>query len=307
MRIYRYAACANERPYSKAWLITGSKSQSRAWLRLEPVTEFLKRVGISSACRRQYMIIVRNYSPAIGTIELEVWKLNLASFKDSASLKDKVYDTLKMEIILGRLKAGDTLNMLELSNLMNVSSVPIREALNMLTKDGFVVLPPYRKATVSEVSVKDYPVVMELRLMLEPYAAKMSVGHIPRERFDQLRTQFKRVLEKPDNVYEYVASDLSLHRTMHQYAGITVLSDVLTTIKEHSLRIHYSMENQLEKDRESNIAEKSTEEHVKILDALEFGTPNEVYQRVRDHLNIYVDRTKFGQDGILDSYMKGRD
>lgn len=233
--------------------------------------------------------------------------MNLASFKDSSSLKDKVYDTLKMEIILGRFKAGDTINMVELSNLMNVSSVPIREALNMLTKDGFVVLPPYRKATVSEVSVNEYPVVMELRLMLEPYAAKMSVGRIPEDQFDRMRAQFKQVLVDPDNVYEYVASDLALHRMMHQYAGIAILSDMLTTVKEHSLRIHYNMENQLEKDRETNIVEKSTHEHIKILDALEQGTPDEVYQTVRDHLSIYVDRTKSGHDGILDSFIKGRE
>ncbi|MEG1773683.1 MAG: GntR family transcriptional regulator [Oscillospiraceae bacterium] len=47
-------------------------------------------------------------------------------------LKDRVYQALKNDIILGKFKAGEQLNMLELCGRMNISSAPLREALSML-------------------------------------------------------------------------------------------------------------------------------------------------------------------------------
>ena len=82
-------------------------------------------------------------------------------------LKDRVYKTLKTEIILGHFKAGQRLNMLELANSMNISSAPIREALNMLCKDGFVILNPRKQAIVAESSLDGWRVLTDLRRMLE--------------------------------------------------------------------------------------------------------------------------------------------
>ena len=54
------------------------------------------------------------------------------SFVDLGStmlLKDRVYKTLKTEIILGHFKAGQRLNMLELANSMKPSICCARMAL----------------------------------------------------------------------------------------------------------------------------------------------------------------------------------
>lgn len=58
------------------------------------------------------------------------------------SLKHQVYKAIKDDIIFGRLRSGEQLNMLELCNRMHISSAPIREALNMLSKEGLVDLTP---------------------------------------------------------------------------------------------------------------------------------------------------------------------
>ncbi|HOF95452.1 MAG TPA: GntR family transcriptional regulator, partial [Clostridia bacterium] len=168
------------------------------------------------------------------------------SFKPSCSLKDSVYDALKTQIILGRLQAGEQLNIAELAKNMGISSAPVREALSMLHQNGFVVLNPRKKATVSNVLTNDYNILMDLRQLLEPYAAKLSAKNIPDNELQGMRKKLEAVLKNPDDMYTYVDSDLSLHDMIFQYCGSVILADILRIIKEHSLRIRYCVEEMAE-------------------------------------------------------------
>ena len=64
------------------------------------------------------------------------------NFGSSPSLKQLVYDNLKERIIQGELKPGTRLREEDLSTDMNISRAPIREALNMLERDGFTTIVP---------------------------------------------------------------------------------------------------------------------------------------------------------------------
>ncbi len=229
----------------------------------------------------------------------------LKHLKDNVSLKDAVYEALKLEIILGHFKAGESLNILELANTMNISSAPIREALNMLQQDGFVILNPRRKAIVSSISLQDYDIVNELRQMLEPYAAKLSVGKVPKGEIEDLRQRLNGVILHPENMHEYVSSDLTLHEILHIHAGSLVLSDILTTLKEHSLRIRYCNEETAQEDLKRQSVITATLEHLEILSMLERGSPDEVYQCVQRHLGNYLQRTQFINESILKQFISG--
>lgn len=214
---------------------------------------------------------------------------------ETTSLKDKVYETLKMDIIMGKFKAGEQLNILELAGAMNISSAPIREALSMLHQDGFVVLNPRKKAVVSQGTAKDSQVVTELRRTLEPYAAKISVGGIPQSEIDRVRAQLEAVLGAPGDMQAYINSDLALHELLHAHAGSPVLSDIMTTLKEQSLRLRYCVENVAEGDQKSGFITTSTKEHLQILDALQEGDPDQVYDCVRRHLDNFIHRSEKGE------------
>ena len=67
----------------------------------------------------------------------------LENLKDTPLIRDRVYDALRKEILMGGFAPGETLNILSISKQMGISCAPIREALNMLNKDGLVELMPY--------------------------------------------------------------------------------------------------------------------------------------------------------------------
>lgn len=203
-------------------------------------------------------------------------------------LKDRVYNTLKNEIILGNLEPGHVLNIFELSSMMNISSAPIREALNMLGKDGFVTLAPRKQATVANASFHDWKVVAEMRRLLEPYAAQISTKLIPQEEVDKLRQTLDQVMDAPDPTYAYLDSDRALHHMLHAYCNSKVLSETLNTLKEHTMRARYFADQNAGTKKETVLA--STTEHFAILDAIETRDPDKVYAAVLQHVEHYMKR-----------------
>jgi DNA-binding GntR family transcriptional regulator len=225
----------------------------------------------------------------------------LDNFGSSITLKERVYRVLKTEIILGRLKPGERLNILDLSTKLNISGAPVREALSMLSRDGLVELEPHKRPVVAVGSIEDFKISAELRKMLEPYATKLSVKKIPQEKIDEVRKQLQRVIDNPTDLPTYVESDMAVHELLHSFAGSKILSDTLSNIKTYTMRYRYLVEKipgeaeDLKALAESIII--STKEHMAIIDALDTRDAQKAYDAVLSHLNSYIKRNKLTSTG----------
>src|SRR5947207_9498928 len=96
------------------------------------------------------------------------------------TLAEKAFETLHSAIITGRLRPGARLPIEELAELLEMSPMPIREAVRRLDAAGLVENIPHRGARVTELSVTDLAEVYEARLALEMLAIRRAA-----ERFDQ--------------------------------------------------------------------------------------------------------------------------
>ena len=210
----------------------------------------------------------------------------IGAFGETVLLKDRVYEAIKSEIILGNLRPGEKLNILELANKMNISCAPVREALNILAKDGLVNLAPHRQATVAESSPAEYEASFALRKMIEPYAAKLSIHNIPQSEIDRVRKMLEDVLAEPTNMARYVESDNALHDLLHLYSGSKILSDVMNQLKAYNMYYRYKTEKtapSLVAKAETTIC--STKEHMQILDAVESSDGDRLYDVVLRHID----------------------
>lgn len=221
---------------------------------------------------------------------------SLENFGSAITLKERVYQVLKREIILGKVKPGERLNILDLSNKMNISGAPVREALTMLSKDGLVELEPHKRPVVAGGSPEDYEVSIDLRKMLEPYAARISVQNIPQSAIERVRRQLLDVLENPTDLGAYVDSDMAVHELFHTYAGSKVLSDTLNSIKAYTMRYRYIIEKHPDETQDNQTLRQaitlSTQEHLSVLQALESRDPERAYEAVMRHLDAYAQRNR---------------
>src|ERR1700759_4944316 len=95
-----------------------------------------------------------------------------ASIGGHRTLAERAFGTLHTAIITGRLRPGARLPIEELAELLQMSPMPIREALRRLDAAGLVDNVPHRGARVTELSINDLEEVYEARLALETLAIR---------------------------------------------------------------------------------------------------------------------------------------
>lgn len=89
---------------------------------------------------------------------------------DHRTLADRAFWVLHRAIVTGVLEPGERLPIEDLAEQLEMSAMPIREALRRLDSVGLVRSLPHRGARVAELSMDDLREVYEARLALEPLA-----------------------------------------------------------------------------------------------------------------------------------------
>src|ERR1700761_7901835 len=100
------------------------------------------------------------------------------------TLAEKAYETLHTAILTGQLRPGARLPIEDLAGHLEMSPMPIREAVRRLDAVGLVENVPHRGARVTELSVADLAEVYEVRLALEVPAMRRAA-----ERFSDARAE----------------------------------------------------------------------------------------------------------------------
>ena len=89
----------------------------------------------------------------------------------SSSLGDRVYRTLRYEIVFLELPPGAPVREVEVASRLGVGRTPVREALQRLAMNYLVELLPGRGAFVTPISLPDLVKIAEIRVNLEGFAA----------------------------------------------------------------------------------------------------------------------------------------
>lgn len=83
----------------------------------------------------------------------------------------RIAHALREQIITGELAMGSKLNEREIAERLQVSRIPVREALPILESEGFITSQPRRGAVVHLLTITDAAEVFDLRRQLEPMAS----------------------------------------------------------------------------------------------------------------------------------------
>ena len=111
------------------------------------------------------------------------------------SLSNRAYQQIRDEILCGELSMGDVLSRRRLAKRLNMSFLPITEALKCLETEGLVESRPRigtRVRIPSEQDIRDSNVIREA---LESQAARLCAQNITSEEKKQLRTSARHLDE----------------------------------------------------------------------------------------------------------------
>ena len=196
------------------------------------------------------------------------------------SLKDRVQQNIKFQIMRGNLKPGTHLLEEELSKAMNISRAPIREAFNRLEKEGFVTIIPRKGAAVSDITAQMIEDIFEIRETLESLAVKKSIGNISIEKVEKVGEDFKKFINQTansENCIQYLALDKKFHYLLSQNCGNKKLIELLANLQE---QIHWLRNISLKRTTFSG----SAREHLAIIEALKKNDEKLIIKTLLQHL-----------------------
>ena len=215
-------------------------------------------------------------------------------FEQPASIKEIAYENMKKQIIQGNLKPGTWLREQELSDAMEISRAPIREAFNQLEREGFIEILPRKGAKVTSLSEKEVENIFEIRENLELLAVKKSLKMIPIGHLNKIAKKFEQfqcqTTEKANRL-QYLALDKEFHDLLIYRCDNRMLIQLLTSIQE---KIHWLRSFSL--DRDSFV--QSIKEHLAIINAIQ----NNNKKSVENNLLSYLERAK---DSIIKEIRSG--
>jgi DNA-binding GntR family transcriptional regulator len=86
------------------------------------------------------------------------------------TLAEKAFISLHDAILTGTLRPGERIPIEDLASALELSPMPVREAIRRLDALGLVENIPHKGARVTELSIEDLREIYEARLSLEPLA-----------------------------------------------------------------------------------------------------------------------------------------
>lgn len=198
------------------------------------------------------------------------------------SFKNKVYVALKEAIIRMDVYSEPAPVMLderELSERLGVSRTPIREAVAMLEQDGFLRTVPRRGILVVRKTKREIIEMVQAWAALESMAVRLiaqnptaDVGSLP-----QIFEEFSANHKPAEHLTEYSSANIAFHQAIIRMSGSQVLNDMTENLLLHVRGIRQLMIGK--RDR----AERSFEEHLAIIRALEKRDTELAVRLSRDH------------------------
>jgi DNA-binding GntR family transcriptional regulator len=127
-----------------------------------------------------------------------------------------IYERLRDDIIHGRVKPNERLKVAELASRMGTSTNPVREALQQLRGEGFVIMTPNRGARVRPIDEEFVRDICEIEVLIEPALTRWFVGIVTKAEIEELE-RIQAEIEELDFADEMKHSnlDLQFHRLMY--------------------------------------------------------------------------------------------
>ena len=163
-------------------------------------------------------------------------KATAATLAPRTTLDDTVYGRIKQMILANQFRPGHKLTHQHLADLLTVSRTPVRQALERLYQEGYVIRVPARGFFVAEMDSHEARDLYDMRMALECFALRLAMS---RQGIGD--KQFKHLMElqkiyanhvAENTLLERIMSDRDFHVYLASLSGNRYLADTLSTVFE---------------------------------------------------------------------------
>ena len=206
----------------------------------------------------------------------------------SMAARDWVFQVIRTAIMRGVLPGDMPLRQDEMSQALNVSHIPVREAFRQLESQGLVRIYPNRGAVVTKLTPREMENIMDTRILLELGARRKAVssGNMTQEVIDSAAAICNEFKTETD-INKLEELNLQFHFTLYRPAQNAVMEQLIDQLHaniDRYIRPCYS---------EGHTHENTYEEHMQLLEACKSRDVELAYALLRTHLETAKILLKF--------------
>jgi len=201
----------------------------------------------------------------------------------ATSLRDTAYEAIKHRIITCAFKPGEYINELQLSSILKIGRTPVHQALDRLMIEGMVEVIPRKGVIVKPVSLNEVLQIIQVRLINEPYGARLAAERADDSELAELDDVLVRARHWASlrNIEKIMLLDREFHLLIARAAKNDVLTELLRNLHERSLRFWFISLNAPKQ------YERVLDEHTAILEAIRQRDADKADAAMRGHIQSF--------------------
>ena len=213
------------------------------------------------------------------------------------ALHEQVAQRLRQMLVENRIPPGAKLNERELSEVLQVSRTPLREAIRMLAAEGLVELLPNRGAIALALSEEDVLNTFEVMAGLEALSGELAAERIQDAELDEIRALHFEMLAAYTrrDLPAYYGLNARIHSAINAAAKNPVLTHTYNQVNARLQALRFRSNQDGEKWK------TAVQEHDRMVDALAARDPQAMRAVLLSHLknkrDVVVEQLRAAQAG----------
>lgn len=208
---------------------------------------------------------------------------------DTTSLSQKIETQLKQEIMSGDLTPGQRLTIDDIASRLEVSAMPVRDAVRRLDGLGFLKVAPRRGVYVEVFDQTRFRETMEVRIALECLAVELATDTIPEAEIRAARERYEfggQHYKATGDLSPLADCDNLLHDLIINWAENPLLVNIMKRLHDLISWAHHIVARYLPTAHVDALPE-----HLEILDCLLLRDVSATQSALRSHLIGTMQRT----------------
>lgn len=199
-----------------------------------------------------------------------------------STLSDIVYNWIRDAILNSEFKPGERLSQETITQRLQVSRTPVRDAFKRLQTEGLLEIRPNSGAIVTRLSAEKLVEIYELRTLLEGPAARYACQNITDKDIDHLAEINQHMILHREDPNEFIKGNRAFHTALYGYSNRDYLVNYIFQLWDliEPYRLMYVSKK--------GKVEGSIQEHLEVISALTQRNASETERVIVEHLNKVV-------------------
>ncbi len=195
------------------------------------------------------------------------------------SLRTKVYRSLRLDIVSGRIRGGTRLTENEVADSLNVSRTPVREALQKLSQEKLLTAIPKAGYMVEDLSDNDIQDLFTTRMEIEQIAFQKAIDNITAEELKTLDNNLEKTKAaiKAKEDFRITELDVGFHLIICKAARSRSLFSLCKNLTDQTIKYRHAL------NLVQPLWNELLQEHIKIYQTLITKDKEKIIQAVAQH------------------------